>query len=82
MVLSITFATVVIYLRFCQGSTARRNTGFQRYELLGQDEDDIGRTERSNGRKSSRSNRPMEIDSDDEDDDTLFVSKMKKVIAP
>ncbi|CAF2037087.1 unnamed protein product [Rotaria magnacalcarata] len=82
LVLAIVFATVVIYLRFCQGSTARRDTGFQRYELLLQDEHDLPRIQRNNGKKSTRNNRPMSSESDDEEDETLFSSKIKKVIVP
>ncbi|UJR31312.1 hypothetical protein I4U23_018810 [Adineta vaga] len=79
LVLAILFAMVVIYLKCCQGSTVRSHTGFQRYEPLVQDENDLPVMERrTNGRKKH----VMPSDSDDEDDQTLFSSKMKKSMIP
>ncbi|CAF1083152.1 unnamed protein product [Adineta steineri] len=78
LVLAIIFAMVVIYLKCCQGSTSRSHTGFQRYEPLVQDENDLPRIERVQGRK----NHPMASDSDDEDNETLFSSKMNKSMIP
>ncbi|CAF0780087.1 unnamed protein product [Rotaria sordida] len=79
LVLSIIFAIVVINLRFCQGSTSRGHTGFQRYEPLVQDEGDLPIMERHNGRKALRNNHIIGSESsDDEDDHTLFSSKINK----
>ena len=70
---------VVVYLKCCQGSTVRSRTGFQRYERLVQDENDLPvMTRQKNGRK----NHVMASDSDDEDDQTLFSSNMKKSMIP
>ena len=73
---------VVIYLRCCQGSTSSSHTGFQRYEPLVQDENDLPIGRRMNGRKPVGNNYTMANDSDDEDDQTLFSSKIKNTIIP
>jgi hypothetical protein len=82
LILAVVFAIVVVYLRCCQGSTIRSQTGFQRYEPLVQDENDSPIVERMNGRRISKNNHPMTFDSDDEDNETLFSSKMKKTMIP
>ncbi len=82
LVLAVIFAVVVIYLRCCQGSTIRAHSGFQRYEPLVQDENDSPVIGRMNGRKTSRITRPLDSDSDDEDNQTLFSSKTKKPMIP
>ncbi|CAF1279483.1 unnamed protein product, partial [Adineta ricciae] len=79
LILASLFAMVVVYLKCCQGSTVRSRTGFQRYERLVQDENDLPvMTRQKNGRK----NHVMASDSDDEDDQTLFSSNMKKSMIP
>jgi hypothetical protein len=80
--LAIIFAIIVIYLRCCQGSGSRPHTGFQRYEPLVQDENDSPIMGRANGRKTLRSNNVMASESDDEDDQTLFSSKLKQTMIP
>lgn len=82
LIMAVVFAIVVLYLRCCQGSTIRSHTGFQRYEPLVQDENDSPIMNRMNGRRISRNNHPMTFDSDDEDNDTLYSSKMKKPMIP
>jgi hypothetical protein len=82
LLLAIIFACVVIYLRCCQESASRSHTGFQRYEPLVQDENDSPIMGRANGRKTLRNNNPMASESDDEDNQTLFSSKMKKPMIP
>ncbi len=82
LILAVVFAIVVVYLRCCQGSTIRSQTGFQRYEPLVQDENDSPIVERMNGRRILKNNHPMTFDSDDEDNETLFSSKMKKTMIP
>lgn len=76
--LAILFAMVVIYLRCCQETNSRPQTGFQRYEPLIQDENDSPRM----GRKTLRNNRPIASESDDEDSQTLFSSKFKQTMIP
>jgi len=78
LILAVIFAMVVIYLRCCQESTSRPHTGFQRYEPLVQDENDSPIMGRINGRKIQA----IASDSDDENDQTLFSSKMKKSLIP
>jgi len=78
LILAVIFAMVVIYLRCCQESTSRPHTGFQRYEPLVQDENDSPIMGRINGRKIQA----IASDSDDENDQTLFSSKMKKSMIP
>ncbi len=82
MILAIIFAIVVIYLRCCQGSTSRLNTGFQRYQPLIQDENDSPIMGRVNGRKTLNNNHVMASESDDEDNQVLFSSKLKKTMIP
>jgi hypothetical protein len=82
LLLAIIFACVVIYLRCCQESASRSHTGFQRYEPLVQDENDSPIMGRANGRKTLRNNNPMASESDDEDNQTLFSSKMKTSMIP
>ncbi len=73
---------VVIYLRCCQGSTISSSSGFRRYEPLVQDENDSPIMTRMNGRKTFENNHPIASDSDDEDNETLFSSKIKKTMIP
>jgi hypothetical protein len=82
LVLAIIFAMVVIYLKCCQESTSRSHTGFQRYEPLVQDENDSPVIGRINGRKTRNNNQAIASESDDEDNQTLFSSKMKKPMIP
>ena len=82
MIIAGIFAIIVIYLCCCQESTIRKHRGFQRYERLVQDENDSPLNGRKNGGKILKNN-PMRIeDSDDEDSETLFSSRMKKPMIP
>ncbi|CAF1310615.1 unnamed protein product [Rotaria sp. Silwood1] len=84
LLVAIIFIFVVIYLKFCQKSTSRTHTGFQRYEPLVQDENDLPIMERQNGRKILRNNHALASESSDDDDgdQTLFSSKIKKPMIP
>ncbi len=82
MVLAIIFSMVGIYLKCCQGTTSGPHTGFQRYEPLVQDENDSPVIGRINGRKTIKNSQAIGSDSDDEDNQTLFSSKMKKTMIP
>ena len=82
MLLAVIFVSIVIYLRCCQKSTSRPNVGFQRYEPLLQDEEDYPVIQRINERKSSRINKQVFNESDDEDDQTLFSSQINRKQIP
>lgn len=76
------FAVVVIYLCCCQGSTIRSHSGFQRYQPLVQDENDSPIIGRRKGGKILKNSRSRFDESDDEDTETLFSSKIKKSMIP
>lgn len=71
-----------MYLCCCQKSSVRPNVGFQRYEPLLQDEYDSPQVIRAPKRKSPRINPRLMDESDDEENETLFSSKMKKSTIP
>ena len=75
-------AIIVAYLRFCQGSTLRFHAGFRRYEPLLQDEYDSLITEKEYRKKRVRNTHVMASESDDEEDQTLFSSRMKNSETP
>lgn len=74
---------IVIYLCCCQGSTIRSHSGFQRYQPLVQDESDSPVIGRRNGEKILKNSHHSQFDeSDDDDSETLFSSRMKKPMIP
>lgn len=84
LILAVIFGVVVMYLCCSRASNVRPNVGFQRYEPLGQDENDSPQVARAPARKSPRVNHRLfnESDDDEEENETLFSSKMKKAVIP
>jgi len=82
LILAVVFGFVVMYLCCCQKSSVRPNVGFQRYEPLLQDEYDSPQVIRAPKRKSPRIHPRLMDESDDEENETLFSSKMKKSTIP
>jgi hypothetical protein len=64
------FGFVVLYIRCFHRSSSNARTGFRRYELLDQDEDDSPFMSQTNGHKVIRNTHSMPSESEDE----IFVA--------
>lgn len=72
--LAVVFGIVVLYLRCNRSSLYRPGVGFQRYEIISQDEDGSPLMARGNGYKSVRNTHAMPSDSEnDEGDEIVFT---------
>jgi hypothetical protein len=77
--LAVIFGLVVLYLRCRHSSSSRPLAGFQRYDVLPQDEDVSPLVSRSNGHKIVRNTHAMPSDSEnDEGEEIIFTSEINK----
>ncbi len=74
------FGILVLYLRCRRSSLHRQRVGFQRYEILPQDEDDSPFITQANGHnKTVRNTHAMPSDSEhDEGDEVLFTQNINE----
>lgn len=74
------FAVVVLYLRCRPGTLHVRNTGFQRYEMLPQNDDDLQFIGQGNGYKIVRNTHAMPSDSENDDgEEDVFINIANRV---
>jgi hypothetical protein len=74
--LAVIFGFIILYLRCRHHSLSNPRSGFRRYDLLTQDDDDSPFTSRTNGHKSIRNTHSMPSDS--EEDEIFVTSNINK----
>jgi len=75
--IAVIFGIVVLFLRCRHSSFSRRLVGFQRYDILAEDEDGSPLMSRVNEHKAVRNTHAMPSDSEGDDgDEILFTSKV------